>query len=87
MNNWKEKFDKIFHQYNTDDWEDDIQHFIETEIIEKLIEDIQEEIREVTPPAVMIPGGRWADDYNLKATLLDRTEQLRASWLGKETHE
>lgn len=46
MNSWKEQFDKQFdfHHENYLDWRDkltpEIKHFISTQIIEKLIEDI-----------------------------------------------
>ena len=83
MNNWKEEFLKRFRRKGHIDWSyvpnDQIIRFIETEVIEKIIEDIPLTEGIGCTDVEGEGGGCWC------ATDINKVQkQLRAKWLGNK---
>jgi hypothetical protein len=75
--NWKEQLRKEFYcHYGHQD--KDLEHFISTEIIGKLIEDIPDEVKIDIEPSS--PSSAWSG-YSVTQPNIELKQQLRDKWL------
>jgi len=85
---WKKRLEAAISVGSSTDYDDEaLNAFIETQIIEKLIEEIPDTY---AMPRITVHHTPRDEEYTTDATMFKKNplkQQLRAKWLGKDSHE